>query len=118
MQQAWTKITQSLSGDPDWDPSWSRDPGMGVKILEQAAANESDWGKFALDDPEFATFLRKAHEAIQAVIFEPQEEPATNLGIFDLEPEFEGTQIMDGDYCVTRLMREHKDFLKTVVSRP
>ncbi|KAI4612574.1 hypothetical protein J4E80_007308 [Alternaria sp. BMP 0032] len=115
--KVWHHLVRSLSTDPSWDNKWSQDPRMGIYILEDAAADEEHWGCIAKDDKAFASPLRKAHDAIQKVIFEVQEEPQTALGIFDRDPRASADiATRGGDVCLARLAKENKDFTLSIGS--
>jgi hypothetical protein len=114
--KVWQKLERSLSEDLECDSGWNLDPKMGLHILEWAAADEHEKGCIARDDPTFAAPLRQCFDAIQATIFEVQEEPFTNLGIFAAQPDTTGSHIYGGDVCLTRLLKEDKNFINYIRS--
>ncbi|KAI4915341.1 hypothetical protein J4E85_010466 [Alternaria conjuncta] len=115
--KVWHHLERSLFTDASWDSKWSQDPRMGIFILEGAAADEEHWGCIAKDDKAFASPLRKAHDAIQKVIFEVQQEPQTALGIFDRDPRTSADiTTRGGDVCLARLAKENKDFTLSIGS--
>ncbi|KAI4941276.1 hypothetical protein J4E91_010853 [Alternaria rosae] len=85
-----------------------------IDLIEPFDIKEQ-WGCIAKDDKAFASPLRKAHEAIQNVIFEVQPEPKTALGIFSVDPKTIGCATHGGDVCLGRLAKESKDFATSIV---